>query len=176
MNQKFRYTMLGAAIMLCGIGLGAIISPSLIANPKTTRLDEIICSKITVVDENGRVGVVLFATGEINGLAINEKNTSNRAITLASNKDASVLSIQKAIVPEKMPEAMRGITIEALKDVQRIAIHDQNRFPQLLLANSPGEATMLVSGGSDKFSVVSGRQGTQAAIFNAAGYLKWRTR
>ena len=175
MNQKFRYTILGAVIMLLGIGLGAIISPSLIANPKTTRLDEIICSKITVVDENGKVGVVLFATGEINGLVINEKNTANKAVTIASNKAASVISVQKSTAPQKLPEATRGITIEALKDVQRIALHDENRFPQLLLSNAPGEASVLVSGGADKFNVVSGRQGTQAAIFNSAGYIKWRT-
>ena len=57
-KQKFGYTILGAVIMAVGIGIGAIISPSLTAQSNGV-FDEIVCRKLTVVNEEGTEKIVL---------------------------------------------------------------------------------------------------------------------
>ena len=54
-GQKFRYMILGAIIMLVGIGVGSIISPPLIAQKAA---GEIVCTKLTVVDETGQPAII----------------------------------------------------------------------------------------------------------------------
>ena len=44
-KQKFGYTLLGALIMLIGIGVGAIVSPPLIAQ-RNAVFDEIVCNQL----------------------------------------------------------------------------------------------------------------------------------
>ena len=52
-KQKFRYTLLGTVTMLMGLAVGVIISPPLIAQ-RSGGIDEIVCSKLTIVDKYGR--------------------------------------------------------------------------------------------------------------------------
>ena len=67
-KQKFRYTLLGAVTMLIGMAVGVIISPPLIAQ-RSGGIDEIQCSKVTIVDKYGEPAIVLGITEE-NGTAI----------------------------------------------------------------------------------------------------------
>ena len=55
-KQKLGYTVLGAVIMLIGIGVGSIVCPPLVAQ-RNGVFDEIVCSKLTVVDEMGKVAI-----------------------------------------------------------------------------------------------------------------------
>ena len=67
-KQKFRYTLLGTVTMLIGLAVGVIISPPLIAQ-RSGGIDEIVCSKLTIVDKYGEPAIVLGITEE-NGNAI----------------------------------------------------------------------------------------------------------
>lgn len=51
-KQKLSYMVLGAVIMAVGIGLGAVVSPPLIAQ-RNGVFDEIRCKILTTVDEKG---------------------------------------------------------------------------------------------------------------------------
>lgn len=62
-KQKFRYTLLGTVTMLIGLAVGVIISPPLIAQ-RSGGLDEIVCSKLTIIDKYGRPAIVLDVTEE----------------------------------------------------------------------------------------------------------------
>ena len=59
-KQKLGYTVLGAVIMLIGIGVGTIVSPSLVAQ-RNSVFGEIECTGLTVVDTAGNPAVVLGA-------------------------------------------------------------------------------------------------------------------
>ena len=81
-KQKLGYTVLGAVIMLVGLGIGAIVSPPLIAQSDGV-FDEIRCSKLTVVDKNGKPAIVLATIEGLNGVTIFDK-AGKIAINLVS--------------------------------------------------------------------------------------------
>ena len=69
-KQKCFYTALGAFIMLIGMGVGAIVSPPLIAQREDV-LGEIQCTELTVVDMSGEPAIVLRADEILgNGIVI----------------------------------------------------------------------------------------------------------
>ena len=59
-----RSMMLGAAIMLIGLAVGAIVSPPLIAQSNGV-FDKIVCRKLTVVDSTGKT--MMMAAGSRTG-------------------------------------------------------------------------------------------------------------
>lgn len=65
-KQKFSYTLLGAVIMLIGIGVGTIVSPPLIAQ-RDAVFGEIVCNQLKVVDKYGKEAVLLVAREIANG-------------------------------------------------------------------------------------------------------------
>ena len=76
MKQKvnMRDMVLGAVIMLVGLAVGAIVSPPLIAQ-RAGVFGEIQCTSLTVVDNDGKVAVVLEADKEVgNGVTVFDKH------------------------------------------------------------------------------------------------------
>jgi hypothetical protein len=71
-KQKFGYTLLGALIMLIGIGVGAIVSPPLIAQ-RNAVFGEIVCNQLKVVDKYGKEAVLLVAREIANGVIVCNK-------------------------------------------------------------------------------------------------------
>ena len=75
--------VLGAAIMLIGLAVGAIVSPPLIAQ-RNGVFDEIQCTKLTVVDNMGKTAVVLGSSEESNAVLVLDKQ-GEVAVTLSAN-------------------------------------------------------------------------------------------
>ena len=93
-KQKLGYTVLGAVIMLVGLGLGAIVSPPLIAQ-RNGVFDEIECSKLTVVDKNDKLAIILAANEDENGIVLlNQAGTMSAR--LSTDKDGSSLGLFNA--------------------------------------------------------------------------------
>ena len=93
-KQKLGYTVLGAVIMLVGLGLGAIVSPPLIAQ-RNGVFDEIECSKLTVVDKNDKLAIILAANEDENGIVLlNQAGTMSAR--LSADKDGSSLGLFNA--------------------------------------------------------------------------------
>ena len=80
-----RSMVLGAVIMLIGLGVGAMISPPLSAQ-RNGVFGEIQCTKLTVVDNMGRPAVVLASSEEGNVIALAGKQ-GKAAIGLLSHED-----------------------------------------------------------------------------------------
>ena len=57
-KQKLGYTLLGAGIMAVGITIGQLSTPNIEAQ-RNGVFDEIVCSKLTVVDKVGKDAIVL---------------------------------------------------------------------------------------------------------------------
>ncbi len=84
-KQKLGYTVLGAVIMLIGIGVGSIVSPPLIAQ-RNGVFDEIQCTTLTMVDKAGNPAIDLFARDEVNGIIAFDKS-GKPAISLLSAEE-----------------------------------------------------------------------------------------
>ena len=84
-KQKIRYTVLGAVIMLIGIGVGAIVSPPLIAQ-RDGVFDVIECNELIVRDSQGHIAVALRASEEANGIIILNKQ-KQKAISMLSTEE-----------------------------------------------------------------------------------------
>ena len=61
-KQKFLYTLLGAGIMAVGIIIGQLVTPDIKAQSNAV-FDEIVCRKLTVVNEGGEQMVALTGEG-----------------------------------------------------------------------------------------------------------------
>ena len=72
-KQKLGYTVLGTVTMLIGLGVGAIVSPPLIAQ-RNGVFDEIECSKLTVVDKTGKPAVLLATSGTGSSVTVFDKS------------------------------------------------------------------------------------------------------
>ena len=62
-RQKLGYTVLGAVIMLVGLNVGSILSPSLVAQNNGV-FDEIECSVLRVINKNGNPAILLGSVEE----------------------------------------------------------------------------------------------------------------
>ena len=67
-KQKLGYMALGAGVLAIGIIIGQVITPDIEAQSNGV-FDEIQCTRLTVVDKQGDVAVLL-ATGEDGGLVL----------------------------------------------------------------------------------------------------------
>lgn len=88
-KQKVGYTVLGAIIMLIGIGVGSIVSPSLIAQHNGV-FDEIVCSKLKVVDKASNPAIELATDEDGSHIRINDKEGKVALGMLALKDDMSI--------------------------------------------------------------------------------------
>jgi hypothetical protein len=71
-KQKLGYIVLGAVIMLVGIGIGVVVSPPLIAQ-RNEVFGEIECTKLTVVDKSWKSAIELATDEDGSHIRINDK-------------------------------------------------------------------------------------------------------
>ena len=101
-KQKLGYIVWGAVIMLVGIGIGAVVSPPLIAQREGV-FDKITCREIEVVDAKGNRAIVLrsevFDSPNpsdklfLNEIAIYNSLTGKDAIELLSTSNSNSVSV-----------------------------------------------------------------------------------
>lgn len=84
-KQKLGYMALGAGIMAIGITIGQFATPNIAAQSNGV-FDKIVCRELTVVDDEGKVAVDLFADEQRNGVRVFDK-IENLAIGLGSSKE-----------------------------------------------------------------------------------------
>ena len=77
-----RSMFLGAVIMLIGLAVGTIVSPPLGAQ-RNGVFDEILCKRLTVVDEDGNKAIILGSIEGLNVVIVLDKQ-GEKAITLES--------------------------------------------------------------------------------------------
>ena len=68
-KQKLGYTLLGAGVMAVGITIGQFITPNIEAQSNGV-FDEIICRKLTVVDEDANKAIALFSDADLTRLIV----------------------------------------------------------------------------------------------------------
>lgn len=112
-RQKFGYTVLGAVIMLVGIGVGSIVSPPLIAQ-RGGVFSEIECTELRVVDKTGKTAVHLSVREDGNGIAVYD-TAGQKAITLTAVELGNSVTVcdkaGKAVVDLIAIEAGKGAVV-----------------------------------------------------------------
>ncbi len=126
-KQKLSYTVLGAVIMLVGLGLGAIVAPPLIAQD-TRVFDEIVCSGLTVLNPKGEAAFILTSDGEKNTLgAFNPKGKP--AIALISDGENNSLSLAT-------PAGQLGFLVNTSTTETNLALYQAGKLSIALRADS----------------------------------------
>lgn len=138
-KQKCFYTALGAVIMLIGIGVGAIVSPPLIAQ-KADVLGEIQCTGLTVADMSGEPAIVLRTDETLgNGIVIhNPAGTpallfvaddagNNLAVADKSGEPAVLLRTSELAnrVIVRNPSGKDGVRLSAGKVANRVTVYNK---------------------------------------------------
>ena len=98
-RQKCFYTALGAVIMLVGMGVGAMVSPPLIAQ-RGDVLDDLKCTSLTVVDMSGEPAIVLRTDETLgNGVLIHTPAGTPAVLLVADEAGNSVAVADKSGKP-----------------------------------------------------------------------------
>ena len=122
-RQKLGYIVLGAVIILVGLGLGAIVAPPLLA--QDTRLfDEIICTRLTVLNRQGKPAFFLTSDDEKNTLGVFNPQ-GNAAIALTSSDETNSLSIVT-------PDGQLGVLINSSNTDANVALHQAGKLAVVL--------------------------------------------
>ncbi len=138
-RQKCFCTALGAVIMLIGLGVGAIVSPPLIAQWEGV-FGEIQCASLTVVDKSGEPAIVLRADETLgNGVVIHNPAGTSALLLVADETGNSVAITDKSGEPAVLlrtselatrvivrnPAGKDGIRISAGKVTNRVTVYNQ---------------------------------------------------
>lgn len=95
-KQKLGYTVLGAVIMLIGLGIGVIVSPPLIAQ-RNGVFDKITCRELVVTDENGNKAIALVSTEEAGNGIIIYNPAGEATVVLVATEQQSEVSISNRV-------------------------------------------------------------------------------
>ena len=94
-RQKLGYTVLGAVIMLVGMGVGLLLTPPLTAQ-RDGVFDEIRCRTLVVQDKDGKAAVLLAAHEEGNTVSVLDKSEKTTVLLKASEESNGVAVLDKA--------------------------------------------------------------------------------
>ena len=138
-KQKLGYTILGAGIMLIGLGLGAIISPPLIAQ-RADVPDEITCSGLRVNDKNGNLIAYLGSPdGTAKGLYFFDP----------LGKPEAAINIDKVSNTLLLTSPIRktSIILGHSNDQNKLIVHDENGAPAIsaIVGHNSVKAIMLAN-------------------------------
>ena len=115
-KQKCFYTALGAFIMLIGLGIGAIVSPPLIAQREDV-LGDLKCSSLTVVDMSGEPAVLL-RTSELANRVIVRNPSGQDGVRLSAGKATNRVTVYN-------PEETNAVQLYADELANRVIIHNK---------------------------------------------------
>lgn len=137
-KQKLGYMALGTGILALGITIGQFITPDTEAQSNGV-FDEIVCNKLTVVNEAGKRAIVLYGGEESNGI----------------------------FVFDPLADELKGIELLAMKSGNRVFLSDRMHRAITLAASFAEEARVLLSfQGKRGVQLSSGGLGNKVGVFD----------
>ena len=185
-RQKFGYMILGAVIMLVGLGVGAIVSPPLIAQ-RNGVFGEIKCTKLEVVNKYGKPAIRLEAYNDndsivrnsvkIYHLKPNRYGVLHEAISLEVSNDNDI-SVRNSIRMDNPKPNQYGLFDAAIElrssdNANSIKVYDPDR--DLDIRRQPRKAIGLESWGSSQNILVVGKEGREISL-NVADSTAWKNK
>lgn len=92
-KQKFGYTVLGAVIMVVGMGIGMIVSPNLTAKLDDGHFEHITCASLTVIDKDNKGAISLFSGDSVNAIYVYDKQ-EKVAVSLGSEDATNIVRVR----------------------------------------------------------------------------------
>ena len=165
---SLRDMALGAVIMLIGLAVGAIVSPSLITQRNNEVFDVITCRGLAVVDENGNLVIALAGSPTGGDLRIMDKDgktaislshsqgignavavydmEGHATVTLAGTQAGSMMRVarkenKKAVDVGFDENGGNGITIYDLYENQRVTISSSRLATAINFLDQAGNIT-----------------------------------
>lgn len=137
-RQKFAYMALGAGILALGITIGQVITPNIEAQHNGV-FDEIVCSKLTVVDEAGKRAILLYGGEEFNGI----------------------------FVFNPLMNELKGIELMAMKSGNRVFVNDRkhNRVITIASVEEGNGVTLFNPSGKMGIQLSTGELGNRVDVF-----------
>ena len=158
-KQKIGYTILGAGIMLIGMLIDNLTSPTVTAQTD----GEITCQKLTFVDETGKP---LFYLETGNGLSIFKADVFNWNTKVSENKEVMRLTCSGLLGNELRflnPEGREGVRLDASQFGNFVAIFNHEGKEAVSLASKNGRES-----GVDKNRVrIFNNEGMEAVSLEA---------
>ena len=192
-KQKLGYMALGAGIMALGIIIGKVIAPGIEAQSNGV-FDEIICTKLTVVNDAGTHKIELISEQDQNILRLTDR-AGTPQIGISVSDDGNSMMI--------MNRRNRGIGIWLLSEIEKdnqILLFEPDKEgnnQQIALRSHGGERSLITLGRDREISLmvskkrnvisVNGKVGEESInlwafeeespsifILDRTGELKWR--
>jgi hypothetical protein len=183
-KQKFGYTILGAVIMLIGIGVGAIVSPSLTAQ-RNGVFGEIECTELTVVDTAGNPVVVLGASEQLMSSGTTPVRVKRNGVLVLdpSGKDAVFLSANEgmnslSVYNKSGEEGEEAVFLFASEFFGNGVIVSNQAGKDVVVLHSieKGGNYVAVSDqvGKPAVGLYADEQGNRVTLRDKAGNIKWK--
>ena len=192
-KQKLGYMVLGAVILAVGIIIGQVIAPGIEAQSNGV-FDEIICTKLTVVNDAGTHKIELISEQDQNILRLTDR-AGTPQIGISVSDDGNSMMI--------MNRRNRGIGIWLLSEIEKdnqILLFEPDKEgnnQQIALRSHGGERSLITLGRDREISLmvskkrnvisVNGKVGEESInlwafeeespsifILDRTGELKWR--
>ena len=183
-KQKFGYTLLGALIMLTGIGVGVIVSPPLTAQ-RNTVFGKIECTGLTVVDKAGNPVVVLGASEQLMSSSTNQVSIKRNGVLLLdpSGKDAIFLSANEgmnslSVYNKSGEKTEEAVFLFASQFLGNGVIVSDHAGKDVVISHSiaKGGNYVVVSNqaGRPTVGLYADEQGNRVTVRDKAGNIKWK--
>ena len=147
-KRKIYYAVWGMVITFVGIGMGAMVTSSLIAQ-KNGVFDEIQCTKLTVVDKTGKPAIVLNTIDEANHIMLFDKKGKPGIHLWVSEGQHSIGVLDET--------GQTAVSLRALENGNGISIHD-----------TAGKVAL-------NLFVTQTPMGNGIVVYDQAGNIKWTT-
>ena len=177
-----RSMVLGAGIMLIGLATGAIVSPPLIAQ-RNGVFDEIVCSRLTVVNHAGEHMIDLISGEEGNAISLSDKaGTPQMELSvrdevhsiMITNKNNRGTGIWLISDEEKGNQVLLCDPADAAF-TKRLALrsHDRHSFVTLGRSDSIGITLFSSDDHMNWVKVKDNGEGAWISVEDAMGNFKW---
>ena len=171
LRQRFFYTVLGAVIMLIGLGIGCIISTPLIAqdSPEKEVFSEVECRRLIVRDKAGNKAIALYAEALGNSIAIYNPG-EKRGIILQTGKQGNRVTVRNEVGENRVhlfvsEELGNRVSIRSPAGQGRIS---------LIARESGTRATVYDNLGTRMFEFITSESGNSATIRDKVGNVLWK--
>ena len=166
-KQKCFYTALGALIMLIGIGVGSIVSPSLIAQ-RESMMGDLKCTSLTVVGMSGEPAIVLRTDETLgNGVVIHNPAGTPAVLFVADAIGNSVAVADKSGEPAVL---LRTSELANRVIVRNPAGKDGVRLSAGRVAN---RVTVYNSEETNAVQLYADEVANRVTIHNQVGIIRW---
>ena len=134
-KQKLGYMALGAGVLALGIIIGQWATPDIEAQG----LNEIVCHKLLVVDENGKPAILLSNDEDSNWITVYDKR-GNQAVSLGSEPEGNTVTVYN----KQREQGNQAVILASLWSANGVTVYDKQGDHAVGLTSDPAVGNVVV--------------------------------